>query len=197
MFTRKKSERCKYCSKFLTDDQKQMDRTLCVECAGSIASGIKKSFKIRTVIGVLCIVVVFAFIHYMSIAAFEYGAGVLRVIRVPTIFGYMTYRPTTFENIMSFSVLDRTLLGAVTFTVPFARRIRFGMDAYYTFSTQYASNPHASDHPYVIQAGHARGQGDRLGLLISELFLSAISGPYFFVRGAVTIWSMEKYVRGR
>ena len=197
MFKKEKLERCKHCRKFLTDEQKRADRTLCLDCADSVLAGIKKSFRIRAVLGVLCIALVFAFIHYMRMNAFEYGEGVLRVIRVPTVFGYLTYRPAAFENIMNFSFVQQIMLGAVVFTIPFAKRVRFGMDSYYTFSMQYTSKSHTSDHPYLITQAASRGSGDRLGLLISELLLTLVSGPYFFIHGAVTMWKMKRYVEGR
>jgi len=186
-----KRERCKYCSKFLTDEQKQEDRTLCIDCAQNIFSRLKKSFKLRAVLGVICIVALFAFIHYMRQNAFEYGEGVLRVIRVPTVLGYMTYRPAAFENIMAFTFAQQIMLGILAFTAPFLKRVRFGMDAYGTFSKQETPGGGVGNHPMVY---HGRGQGDRMGMLIAELFLSLVSGPYFFVHGMVIMWRMGRYV---
>jgi len=194
MFDKKVRERCKYCSRFLTDEQKQEARDLCIDCASGVLAGIKKSFKIRAVFGVLCIVVVFVFIHYMRVNAFEYGEGVLRVIQVPTVFGYMTYRPAAFENIMGFSLAQQIMLGVIVFTLPFLRRIRFGMDSYQTFGKQEVTGGNVASHPMVF---HGRGHGDRMGILISELFLSVISGPYYFMHGLVTMWKMSRYVGHR
>ena len=191
MFSKKKYERCKYCSRFLTDEQKAMNRTLCIDCAKNIISGIMKSFRIRAVLGVICIAAVFMFIHYMRLNAFEYGEGVLRVIRVPVVFGrYLTYRPAAFENIMNFTLAQQIMLAVLVFTAPFAKRVRFGMDGYQTFSTQNAPNASTSSHPMVF---HGRGYSDRFGAWLSEMFLTIISGPYFFVHGLVTTARLMRY----
>ena len=192
MFDKKIRERCKYCSRFLTNTQKQEARDLCPDCANGVFTGIRKSFKIRSVFGILCAVAAFVFIHYIRVNAFEYGEGVLRMIHVPTVFGYMTYRPAAFENIMRFTFAQYVLLGVVVFTLPFLRRVRFGMDSYHTFGKQEVTGGNVSSHPMVF---HGRGQGDRMGVLISELFLSLISGPYYFVHGLVTMWRMRRYTR--
>jgi len=191
MFDKKIRERCKYCSKFLTDAQKQEARDLCLDCAQNIFTRLRKSFRIRTVLGVLCVILVFLFIQYMRMNAFEYGEGVFRTIHVPTVFGYMTYRPATFANIMGFSFAQQIMLGVLVFTVPFLRRVRFGMDSYHTFGKQEITGGNASSHPMVF---HGRGQGDRMGMLIAELFMSIVSGPYFFVHGLVTMWKMGRYI---
>ena len=191
MFDKKVRERCKYCSKFLTDKQKQEARDLCLDCANGILTEIRKSFKIRAVLGVLCVIVVFAFIHYMRMNAFEYGEGVLRMIHVPTVFGYMTYRPAAFDNIMGFSIAQQIMLAVLVFTLPFLRRVRFGMDSYHTFGKQEVTGGNVASHPMVF---HGRGQGDRMGILIAELFMSLVSGPYFFVHGLVAMWRMGRYV---
>jgi len=191
MFDKKVRERCKYCSRFLTDEQKHGGRELCIDCASGVLAGIRKSFKIRSVLGVLCIIAVFVFIHYMRVNAFEYGEGVLRVIRVPTVFGYMTYRPAAFSNIMGFTFVQQVILAAVVFTLPFLRRVRFGMDSYQTFGKQEVTGGNMTSHPMVF---HGRGHGDRMGVLISELFLSVVSGPYYFVHGLGVMRKMGRYV---
>lgn len=199
MFSKKHNiERCKYCRRFLTDEQKAHNKAFCTLCARGVIEGIKKSFVIRGVLGIICIAAVFMFIHHMRLNALEYDHGFMSEMHVPIMFGrYITYRMDTFNAIMNFTIAQQVTLAALVFMMPFARRVRFGMDSYYTFSRQYSSNAHASDHPYLIQGGDTRGNMDRLGMLISELFISVISGPFFFVHGTITIARISSYAKGR
>jgi len=141
------------------------------------------------VFGVLCIALVFALRHFIILNASEYGEGVLMMIRVPTFLGFTALHPATFDSIMNLTPVHQVILGTLAFSVPFLKRVRFGMDAYSTFSAD-TPGGNTGTHPTVY---YGRGQGDRLGLLISELFLSLVSGPYFLVHGIITMFRMKGY----
>ena len=190
MFNKKQYERCRYCSKFLTDEQKNTRRAFCTACASNILVRLKKSFMVRAVFGILCVVAVLVFIHHVRVNAYFYGEGVLSIVRVPTSFGYLNWRVNTFNSIMNFSIIQNAAVGALAFMFPFLRRVRFGMDAYQTFSQEAVPGSSTSSHPYLYAV---RGNGDRMGVLISELMLSLVSGPYFFVHGLVAMGRMRKY----
>jgi len=192
MFRKKTSERCEYCRKFLSKNQ--ISTGICPDCAEKVISGIWQSIKIRTVIGILFVTAVFILIHYMRINSFEYGTAPLNVMRVPVFWGYLTYNVRTFNWIVNSSPVEQIHLALLCFLIPFAKRVRFGVGAFYTFSTKHMEKTHASDHPYFISATTARGGADRAGLLICELFLSAVSGPFFFIHRIYMINRLSAYV---
>ena len=195
MFSRKKHERCKSCSKFLTDELRAMNNTLYVNCAKKIVSSILKSYRVRVILGFILVVAVFLFIDYMRNFAFEHGEGVLRVIRVPVVFDWhLTFRPVTFDSIMNLTLVQQLILAVVAFMIPFAKRVHFGMDKYHNFSSAPEKGPHPSAHRYLL-AGWMRGSGDRVGIMLSEFALTVISGPYFFLHGLVNMVRFLRYVR--
>jgi len=197
MFRKKTSERCAYCRKFLSPEQ--MSTGICLDCAQKAVAGIKQSIKIRVVIGMFLMAVLFVLIHYLRVNSFEYGTPPLSVMRSPAFGGYLTYNVRTFNGLINTSLFRQILLGILFFLIPFAKRVRFGVGNYYALATNFndtkeRDKSHASDHPYVIAARSARGGADRAGLLFCELFLSAISGPVFFVHRIYTLVKLSSYL---
>jgi len=65
MFRKKKiSERCSECSKFLSAEQLQVGMGICTDCAEKLVANIKRNLKIRAMIGLLLVSVVFIVIQH-------------------------------------------------------------------------------------------------------------------------------------
>jgi len=163
-------------------------------------SGIRQSLIIRSVIGVFCVIALFALIYYLRINSFEYGTPPLSVMRAPAFGGYFTYNMRTYNAIINVPLAEQIHLGVLFFLIPFAKRVRFGVGISYSLATNFndvkeRDKSHASDHPYVIAARSSRGGADRAGLLFCELFISAISGPVFFIHRIYTLIRLSAYIK--
>lgn len=186
------SERCLYlhCRKFIHNAH---NTGMCVECAKGAIVGIKRYFRIRSMVGVGFMVLVFLIIPGLNALL-----SLNDVIRIPISIGYL-YQGYMSINIWSFSAINALgIFGIVQvmiicYFLGFTKKVNFETGIQYKVDYSVKSD----EIFYASAAQLQKGRSDsatRGGLVVVELAISLFTGPFFFAHGLYTLRKLSNYI---
>jgi len=183
---RAKSNRCAYlhCRKFLNDD---MNTGICLDCAHLTIAAIKRFFKVRTVLGI-----VFAATIFLLIPSLTTLMGLDRIVVIPAYHGSVGMAfAWTFASIYALGTVQIILGVIFCYLLGFSGRIRFESGVVFSYDPMI----HSTNVSHTAKRGGALDSMANSGAFIAELFVSLISGPFFFIHGLYKLRQLSVYIK--
>ena len=196
MFNIQTNERCllKYCRKFLKEDEKAVG--ICKDCAKLSVMSYKKMFRSRSILGGLIISFVLLFVPLLNQAL-----NLNDVVVIP-FHSPLSISIWSFDTVASIGFIGIIGLVTLCYFLAFAGRVKF--ENIFGFFQQKldsrgqdigASAQALQVNGTVGRFGASPDVYGRVGITIIELFISFISGPFFFVYGIYRHRQLTIFIR--
>ena len=195
MFNIQTTERCmlEYCRKFLKEDEKMIG--ICRDCAELSVMRYRKMFRVRSIIGGLIISFVLLLIPLLN-----HILGLNDVIVIPFHLP-LSISIWSFNTINSIGFIGVIGLITLCYFLAFAGKVKFE-NIFGFFQQKLNSRGHdigASAQALQVNGtvgrfGASPDVYGRVGITIIELFISFMSGPFFFVHGVYKYRQLAAYI---
>jgi len=170
-----------------------MNTGICRDCAELAVSGIKRFLKVRSFIGASFILAVFLLIPAVN-ALLGFG----EIILIPINNGLIVIDVWTFDDVAALRVGGFILLMMICFFLAFIKRVNF--ESISELLKDKLEDKSKDDYRiYTVTVDSSRigsfdGAG-RIGVLLIELLISFISGPFFFIHGFYKLRQLSIYIK--
>jgi len=199
MFNIQTTERCmlEYCRKFLKEDEKMIG--ICRDCAEFSVMRYRKIFRVRSIIGGVIISFVCFFIPLLN-----HILGLDDVVVIPFHLP-LQINIWSFNSIVSLGFIGIIFLIILCYLLAFARKVKLETISGYFQQKLDSRGRDISAVSQAIQTDTVPGGGvgvaptpdafGRVGVVVVELFISFMSGPFFFVHGVYKYRQLAAYIR--
>ena len=165
---------------------------ICDKCAEKELAQIKKRLVISFALGFGLIAAVILFGNYVqSNVAYIKDDG-LEIAMIPLFVWDVRLNAMSVRQMLNPSAIGKFLLFAVCFFFPFTSYIKIELKTY-RHQAEASLWKRGATRDIVNATNTTRSED--AGLFIAEVILSAISGPYFFVRRLYRFWQLSKYLK--
>ena len=192
MFNIQTFDRCisEYCRKFLKENEKMIG--LCKSCAELRVAKYKKIFRFRSIIGGAIIGFLLLFLPLMNQI---FALNDLVVISLGNL--ALPINIWSFERIASIGFIGIIYLIILCYLLAFARKVK--LETIFSYFQQKLDNRGQDiGGPAQVLTGARFGASPdaygRVGVTVIELFVSLISGPFFFVHGIYKYRQLSAYI---
>ena len=199
------SDRCETCRKFLTSAEKDMG--YCKSCAAKEIKLIQKSIGLRFLCCMLLIALVFFVSYYVRNSAVEgelvfsdvYArviveerASVNMLIPLPFSGAVLAINRHAFRAMFEPAPQTELLRAVLIASGSFGGRFKLKSDKYRSRIAEAQVQAATVERSFTMGSPHSQ---ESTGLLLIEIFLTVISGPFFFVYRPYRIIKLRAYIK--
>lgn len=184
--------RCKKCNGLLEGEFQKLK--YCPRCLPDEWKKLKRRVIVSSIAGIfIAALIIWGYYYARNHHFVSTETGYKGDIFVPTFWGYLAFNAKTFTRVMNYSAGLKAFLVFFFFCTPFSSFVKIEYQTYRHKAEQELYRIGSFEGKLAASSNNQRM--DDAGMFLMALFISAVSGPFFFVYRFYKLFQIAKFMK--